>query len=100
MTVSLASIGPRKGLTGHWSKWGGNRHDVFESQNEVFTEWYCQSCNRQLGAEMQPFFFEWPEGEFIRVCGICANNDCVELKSRVEYTETVVIKTSYDEFNS
>ena len=97
--LSLASIS-MKGLTGHWTKWGGNVRDVLESQNELFLNWFCQSCNRELGKDMSPFFYEWPEGEYIRVCGICINDDCSALKDRVEIVETITIKTSYDEFNS
>lgn len=80
---SLASIS-RKGLTGHWSKYGGNHHDIFESQNEDFSFWICQSCGREFNKEFKPYFYQWPEGEYIRVCGKCVSEDCVVLKIRLE----------------
>lgn len=80
---SLASIS-MKGLTGHWTKWGGNVHDVFERQGEEFTNWYCQSCNKELSRELKPYFYEYPKGEYIRVCAVCVSNDCMIIRVRVE----------------
>lgn len=73
-----------KGLTGHWTKYGGNVVDPFESQNEEFKTWFCQSCNHEYSREMQPYFYEWPEGEYIRVCAKCVHEDCILLRIRVE----------------
>jgi hypothetical protein len=72
-----------KGLTGHWSKYGGNIVDVFESQHEEFLTWFCQSCKGEFNKEIKPFFYEWPEGEYIRVCGSCVHDDCILLRLRV-----------------
>lgn len=81
---SRASVS-MKGLTGHWTKWGGNVVDPFESQNEEFNFWFCQSCNNQFGKEIQPYFYEWPEGEYIRVCGKCVHEDCYILRIRIKF---------------
>lgn len=83
---SRASIS-MKGLTGHWTKWGGNVVDVFESQNEDLSHWFCQSCNRRIEKDVTPYFYEWPEGEYIRVCKDCLEGDCYILRIRVEFTE-------------
>lgn len=88
--VSLPSIS-LKGLTGHWTKYGGNVHDVFESQGEEFINWFCQSCNRELGREMQPYFYEYPTKEYVRVCAVCISDDCIILKRRVIFVQDNVI---------
>lgn len=93
--VSLASIS-LKGLTGHWTKWGGNVHDVFSRQNEEITNWFCQSCNSEQDKEITPFFFEYPDKEYIRICQSCQTNGCLILKSRIEFIEVEVIKSNFD----
>jgi len=88
--ISLASLS-MKGLTGHHSKYGGNRPDIFESQHEEFDHWYCQSCSREMTKEIAPYFAEFPEGEYIRVCGVCINNDLILIETRtIEITEFTI----------
>lgn len=88
---SLASLS-FKGLTGHWSKWGGNIQSVLTNQSETFDHWFCQSCRREMGKELQPYFYEFPKGEYIRICAVCLNEGCVILEQR-----TVIIEETIEE---
>lgn len=75
-----------KGLTGHWTKWGGRRYDlVADRQDSIVPEiWSCQSCADQQPFEITPFKYEYPEGEYIRVCAICYADNCEKLFKRLE----------------
>ena len=86
MAISGASIS-YKGLTGHWTKYGGRVYDPIGRQDEDFSNWYCQSCHREMTEEMPPYMYEFPEKEYIRVCAICVSNDCKTLKIRMEISE-------------
>lgn len=73
-----------KGLTGHWSKWGGRRMSIIESQNAVIDDtWVCQSCGHDQPKEISPFKFEYPEHEYLRVCSICYFTNCNTLFERI-----------------
>ncbi len=73
-----------KGLTGHWSKWGGRRMSVIESQNAEITDtWTCQSCGHEQPKEMSPMKYEYPENEYIRVCSVCYFTNCNTLFERI-----------------
>lgn len=79
-----------KGLTGHWTKWGGGvKGELIITQFGVLnvqTEWACQSCGKLQPIELSPFLYKHPDAELdserIRVCAVCFDNDCYELKRR------------------
>lgn len=75
------------GLTGYWSKWGGVRQSVVK--DEIETEWFCQSCTSVFPVELTPYRYEYPQGEYIRVCAACLNNDCECLKKRTAQEPTL-----------
>lgn len=70
-----------RGMTGHWSKWGGANKDVI--QENLSKEWACQSCGDIQPYALTPYKYEYPKGEYIRVCWICYNNGCLILLSRL-----------------
>lgn len=70
-----------KGATGHWSKWGGARMDVIQA--EVSDVWHCQSCRNQQPKDLSPYKYEFPKGEYIRVCAPCIVDGCSSLKIRL-----------------
>lgn len=73
-----------KGLTGQWSKWGGRRYGIADNQEEmVVPYWYCQSCHDEQPQALSPFKWEYPEGEYIRVCASCYAEGCVRLIDRL-----------------
>lgn len=73
-----------KGLTGHWSKWGGRVYDVLDNQfTEVREYWYCQSCNQPIPVSLSPYKYEYPQGDYIRVCAVCLADGCRILHVRV-----------------
>lgn len=96
---SLASLS-LKGLTGHWTKYGGNVHDIFERQNEEILNWYCQSCGGEQDKSLTPYYFEHPKGEYIKICNTCMINKADKLKIKIEVIETTIIQTSFDETTS
>lgn len=75
-----------KGITGQWTKWGGRRYGLVADRHdsEVPNIWYCQSCNDPQPNDLSPFKFEYPEGEYIRVCAICLSNGCEKLLERAK----------------
>jgi len=73
-----------KGLTGHWSKWGGRRDNVYVNQyGVIIDDWVCQSCGKQQTKDLTPYRFEFYPDEYIRVCAICLYDGCEKLKKRV-----------------
>lgn len=70
-----------RGSTGHWTKWGGARQDLIQS--ELAEIWMCQSCGRQQPKELTPYRYEYPTKEYLRVCAICLAEGCEELKRRM-----------------
>lgn len=87
-----------KGLTGHWSKWGGNVQDVLSNQEETFEHWFCQSCTREMGKELPPYFYEFPIGEYIRVCGICISENCIQVRRRTRVLDRSLVENPLDRF--
>lgn len=74
-----------KGITGHWSKWGGRRYDLIAGRQDSILQniWNCQSCGEQIPNEFTPYKYEYPEGEFIRVCSVCLIDNCQILRERL-----------------
>lgn len=77
-----------KGQTGFWTKWGGRRYSLADNQyGEVEDIWYCASCTQSQPKELSPYKFEYPEGEYIRVCAQCFANACRSLYKRLQKNE-------------
>lgn len=73
-----------KGKTGFWTKWGGRKMSIVESQNAVLPDfWYCQSCNDMQPKELPCYHYEFPEGEYIRICSVCYATGCQPLLKRI-----------------
>jgi hypothetical protein len=73
-----------KGLTGHWTKYGGALYTIYPNQwDRPEVEWICQSCAKEQPKELNPYLFEYPEKEYIRVCSPCFAEDCLKLKKRL-----------------
>lgn len=74
-----------KGLTGGWTKWGGRRYELITDRqdSELADVWNCQSCGTQQPKELNPYKYEYPEKEYIRVCAECFANKCEKLKKRL-----------------
>ena len=75
-----------KGLTGHWSKWGGARTGIATNQygDDIAQEdWNCQSCGKTHPKDMSPYLYQYPENEYIRVCGVCYANKCIAMYERI-----------------
>lgn len=68
------------GFTGHWSKHEGARMDVVQELSDV---WYCQSCNARQPKDLTPYKYEYPQGEWIRVCGPCVAEECIIFRERL-----------------
>lgn len=85
MTIEITTVKRSyKGVTGHWSKWGGRRMSVIESQNGGVDDfWRCQSCGDLQPEALSPYKYEFPAGEFIRVCAPCIADHCTSLHDRV-----------------
>ena len=74
-----------KGLTGGWSKWGGAKKSIWVNQHERLERfWICQSCGKQEPKQIPPFLYQYPFEEYLRVCAVCFNNNCIELKNRID----------------
>lgn len=74
-----------KGLTGHWSKWGGARRDVYSGEGGtklLEEEWFCQTCGEKQPKELPPYLYLY-NLEYIRVCAVCFANHCQELFARL-----------------
>jgi len=89
----------QKGLTGHWSKWGGGFKDVVQEQVE--DTWRCQSCGKEHPHELPPLEYPLFTGEYIRICPLCFLDDCKSLKERrgcvtLQTQTTVVYQETYD----
>lgn len=56
-----------KSNTGYWSKWGGGRY----VEDISLPEWKCQSCGETQVNVLPSYTFEYPTGEFIKVCVMC-----------------------------
>ena len=69
-----------RGSTGHWSKWGGSRMDLVQELTNI---WHCQSCRSPQPRDLTPYKYEYPQGEYLRVCGPCIADDCMVLKVRL-----------------
>lgn len=76
--------------TGFWSKWGGGRY--VEVIN--LPEWACQACQEPQVDVLPSFLFEYPSGEFIRICVMCRHvvvryqlNSFQELLRKVRRTD-------------
>lgn len=74
-----------KGLTGGWTKWGGRRYGVLtDRQDSTLPDvWVCQSCSKDQPRGVPPYKYEYPEGEYLRVCGICYAKECIDLMLRI-----------------
>lgn len=63
-----------------WSKYGGGM-----GGNEAIykqSDWYCQSC-QSFQYKETIVFTHYHNGEWLRVCEGCANDDCEEITKRV-----------------
>lgn len=56
-----------KSNTGYWSKYGGGRY-VEETHLPI---WFCQSCNLPQVNVLPSYLFEYPTGEYIKICTLC-----------------------------
>jgi hypothetical protein len=77
-----------KKISGRWTKYGGRVYTIISSQYDYIDEkkcedWTCQSCGQRQPSRMSPFKFEYPEGEYIRCCGICYVEKCIKLFERL-----------------
>ncbi len=78
-----------RGVTGHWSKYGGTIREVVITQFGVVgveDEWACQSCGLLQPKDLSPYLYKHPDAEAqserLRVCAVCFNNDCYDLRRR------------------
>lgn len=53
--------------TGHWSKYGGGR--LVEIVDLPI--WNCQSCQEPQVDCLPSYLFQYPEGEYIKICVMC-----------------------------
>lgn len=53
--------------TGFWSKYGGARY----VEQQDLPEWTCQACNEKQFKVLPFYLIEYPEGEKLRICGMC-----------------------------
>lgn len=53
--------------TGHWSKYGGGR--LQEIVN--LPTWVCQACQEMQTDCLPSYLFQYPEGEYIKICVMC-----------------------------
>lgn len=75
-----------KGLTGHWTKWGGSMSEVSVNQHGRVIpqkEWACQSCGKAQPPQLTPYRYEYPPNEYLRVCSVCFSDKCTELFKRL-----------------
>ena len=90
-TITVQKIGSYQrppnmaGLTGRWSKWGGGQQSAFKEK--VQGVWSCQSCGQKQVAELSPYLYEYPAGEYVRVCARCLADDCRRMKERLQSQE-------------
>lgn len=76
--------------TGHWTKYGGGRKQEIVD----LPTWVCQSCH-MLQTNCLPYYlFQYPLGEYIRICVMCRHiviryslNDFQQLISLVRRTQ-------------
>jgi YgiT-type zinc finger domain-containing protein len=53
--------------TGHWSKYGGGRLvEIID-----LPTWNCQSCHELQINCFPSYLFQYPEGEYIKICVMC-----------------------------
>lgn len=78
-----------KGMTGHWSKYGGVIREVVITQYGVVgvdSEWACQSCGVMQPVDLTPYLWKHPDAEAeterLRVCAKCFNDECYDLRRR------------------
>ncbi len=76
-------------LTGTWSKYGGRSYSVVYSQFDMLSlenspTWICQSCGNELPNSIAPMKYEYPKGDYIRVCSSCFVDNCQALKKRLK----------------
>lgn len=61
-----------KGLTGHWTKYGGVRISAVLHQYERKENWYCQLCGEEEPFCLPPYKVKVSDiEEYINVCPIC-----------------------------
>lgn len=70
-----------KGIIGKWTKYGGAANNFVQA--DVGEEWACQSCGARHPKVLSPYRFEYPEGEWIRVCATCLFEECRALFNRL-----------------
>ncbi len=79
-----------KSNTGFWTKWGGGRYvEVID-----LPEWSCQACNDPQVDVLPSYLFQYPEGEYIKICAMCRYvviryelKSFKELLSKVRHTD-------------
>lgn len=52
-----------------WSKWGGPLLGLV--QEDLTKEWICQACGEKQTDKLSPYMYEYPQGEYIRICSKC-----------------------------
>lgn len=70
------------GMTGHWSKHGGARMDVWREDLPLI--WHCQSCGTRQPKDLTPYIYELQEGDYVRACASCYADGCTRLKVRLQ----------------
>lgn len=79
----MSDDNPLKGKkSGKWTKYGGAISGLVKER--IVDKWYCQTCGKEMPAELKPFLYERCEGDFLRVCPSCTN---------VLYKENIEVET-------
>lgn len=53
--------------TGYWSKYGGGKL----VEHAQLPEWKCQSCGEMQFNVLPSYLYEYPQGEYIKICTMC-----------------------------
>lgn len=80
--ISLPTIS-FKGLTGHWSKWGGGISDAVKKT--LGEEWYCQSCGSKQPKIIPPYLYKADDDLILRICHVCLQDGCSVLVKKSLY---------------
>jgi hypothetical protein len=61
-----------KGLTGHWTKYGGYRMSLAANQKARVENWYCQICGREQPSLIPPMKIKIVNlDEYLNACSTC-----------------------------
>lgn len=56
------------------AKYGGSKFETITNrydQDDIGEEWNCQICGEKQVRGLNPYMFEYPEHEFIKICAKC-----------------------------